>query len=225
MLICFQKINFITHFFLKILPRNCFPWDTAKALQAKLLQACSFGYFGHVWPGTPKVIPSIYRKLSCLFAGKKSASSPHFFWRHCEDMQTYFGHFGHAWQCTPKSDSINLEKTSIFICMLKIFLFEILHFTEYGNLVGQQHLSPWLENQNFARYGIAGNINNNVSLHFRLFLGKTNNKSFWKNPKSVILGPLWALFCLNCGNNDVPRKKGSVSFKRFQLSTIAQNVR
>ena len=104
-------------------------------------------------------------------------------------------------------------------------MLEILHFKEYGNLAGQQHLIPCLENQNFVRYGIAGNINNNISLHFRLCLGKTNNKSFLKNPKNFIWGHFGPFFCINCGNNDVPRKKGSVSFKRFQLSTIAQNVR
>ena len=94
-------------------------------------------------------------------------------------------------------------------------MLEILHFKEYGNLAGQQHLSPCLENQNFVRYGIAGNINNNISLHFRLCLGKTNNKSFLKNPKNFIWGHFGPFFCINCGNNDVPRKKGSVSFKKI----------
>ena len=41
------------------------------------------------------------RKLSCLSAGKKSASFPLLFWRYYEDMQTYFGYFGHAWLHTP----------------------------------------------------------------------------------------------------------------------------
>ena len=64
-----------------------FPWDIGK-----ILQTCNFGYFGHAWPHTPKVISSTCRKLLCLSAGKKSGFSATFFWRFCKYMQTcYFG--------------------------------------------------------------------------------------------------------------------------------------
>ena len=46
---------------------------------------------------TPKLIVSIWRKLWCLFTGKKSTSSLMFFWKYCKEMQTYFGYFGHVW--------------------------------------------------------------------------------------------------------------------------------
>ena len=76
----------------KNLHPSCFPWDIAK-----MLQTCYFGYFGHTWLHTIKVILSTCRKLVCLSAGKKSTSSPTFFWRYCKDMQIYnFGCFEHA---------------------------------------------------------------------------------------------------------------------------------
>ena len=48
------------------------------------------------------MILSTCRKTLCLFAGKKSTSSPMLFWKHCKDMQTYFGYFGQTWLHTPK---------------------------------------------------------------------------------------------------------------------------
>ena len=56
MLICVQKINFITHFFLKILQRN-----------SKL---AILGNFGHAWQHKPKLIVSIWRNLCRLYADK-----------------------------------------------------------------------------------------------------------------------------------------------------------
>ena len=48
---------------------------------AKILQTC-FGYFGHAWLCTAKVILSIYWKLLCLSAGAKNLTSfPMLFWR------------------------------------------------------------------------------------------------------------------------------------------------
>ena len=98
MLICMQKINFITYFFLKIFKKpqhrfeetfdvylqaknqlhpSHFPWDIAR-----ILQICYFGYFGYAWLRTPKVILSGCRKRLCLSAGKKPNSFPMFFWRY-----------------------------------------------------------------------------------------------------------------------------------------------
>ena len=63
--ICRQKINFTFHIFLELF----FYYKDIVNLS---------GYFGHVRLYTPKVILSIYRKLLCLSAGKKSTSSPCF---------------------------------------------------------------------------------------------------------------------------------------------------
>ena len=60
----------------------CSPWDIAKALQIYY-----FGYFGHAWLSTFKVVLSTCRKLSCLSAGKTSAPHPTFFLRNCKFMQ------------------------------------------------------------------------------------------------------------------------------------------
>ena len=38
------------------------------------------------------------------------------------------------------------------------FFLEILHFNEYCNMIGKLHFGTQLENQNFARYEIGGEI-------------------------------------------------------------------
>ena len=60
MLVGMQKINFITHFFLKILQKN-----------SKLVILGNLGMPGH----TPKMIVSIWGNIWHLSAGKKSTSS------------------------------------------------------------------------------------------------------------------------------------------------------
>ena len=93
MLICFQKVNFITHFFLRILQQNSklvtlgnlgipgntyLNWYCSINLKkgkkstshfskdiAKILQTCYFGYFGHARLHIAKVILLTCRKL-CL---------------------------------------------------------------------------------------------------------------------------------------------------------------
>ena len=73
-----------------------FPWDIKS-----ILQTSCFGYFGHDWLRTPKVIISNCQKLLHLSEGKKPTLSSTFFWRYCKDIQTsYYWHFGHAWLCT-----------------------------------------------------------------------------------------------------------------------------
>ena len=59
---------------------SSFTFSLSYIFIAKILQKC-FEYFGHSWLCTPKVILSIYRKLLCLSAGKKSTLSPMLFWR------------------------------------------------------------------------------------------------------------------------------------------------
>ena len=53
--------------------------------------------------------------------------------------------------------------TSIFICMPKMnfiihLYFDISHFKESCNLIGCKHFGPYLNNQNFFRYGFGGEI-------------------------------------------------------------------
>ena len=91
--------------------------------------------------------------------------------------------------------SINLKKTSMFICMPKInfiihFILEILHLKQSCNLIGQQRFSPQLENQNFARYRICAKISTTI-LVFTLGFQKIRKKPY----SGAILGPfaeIWA---------------------------------
>ena len=40
---------------------------------------------------------------------------------------------------------------------------------------------------------------------------------FSKNPKKLMLGPFWALFCLNLGKNDFSWKKGLCQFSNIRI--------
>ena len=114
----------------------------------------------------PKEILSTYRKLFCSCEGKISTSSPPCF---SGDIANIFL-FWVIWACLiahTQNDSINLQKTLMFICMTKIYfiihlVFEILHFKESCKLIGWQHFGPWLENQNFGTYGIGGKISTTI---------------------------------------------------------------
>ena len=114
--------------------------------------------------------------------GKPGYANPKWYYQHVEKLCVHFqakyqlhlhafleileGHanclFWVLWACLVahiQNDSINLSKTSLFICMPKLnfiiyFFFEKLHLKESCNLIGWQHFDPELENQNFARYGI-----------------------------------------------------------------------
>ena len=90
MLVGMQKINFITHFFLKILQRN-----------SKLVILGNLSMPGH----TPKMIVSIWGNIWHLSAGKKSTSSFTFslsYFFIAKILWTCFEYFGHVWLCTPK---------------------------------------------------------------------------------------------------------------------------
>ena len=155
------------------------------------------------------MIVSIWRNLWRLSAGKKSTSPFTFSLRYCKDLANLL--FWTLWACLaiqhPKwyyqvvenfrvylqakiqlhpsrfhwdiakilqlviwvlsaclamytqNDRINLQKTSIFICTPKI---------------------------NSIIWDWSWNINNNVSFHFRLFPGKTNDKMFQKIVKKIL---------------------------------------
>ena len=100
--------------------------------------------------------------------------------------------------------------------MLKInliihFFLEILHFKESYNLIGKQHFGPKLKNQNFARYGIGGEILITILISILDYF-REKSQNFSKTPKKHFWGPLWALFAQIWANMNFPGKKGSVSF-------------
>ena len=66
------------------------------------MQTCYFGNLGNAWPSPSKIIVSICRKLSYLYACSKSTSSVTFFWRYCKEIANLL--FWVIWTCptTPK---------------------------------------------------------------------------------------------------------------------------
>ena len=102
MLICMQKIDFITHFFLKILQRN-----------SKLVILGNLGMSGHT-----QLNDNINLKKHLMFICKQKINFIcHSF---LEILQTcYFGYFEHAWLHT-QNGTINLEKSFAFISKQKI---------------------------------------------------------------------------------------------------------
>ena len=106
MFICMQKINFITHFFLKILQRN-----------SKLVISDNLDMPGHTHLKS-KMILSIWRNLLDLSTGKKSTLSFTFSLRYCKDIANLL--FSVLWTCLAthtQGDTIHLQKTFLFICM------------------------------------------------------------------------------------------------------------
>ena len=75
MLICVQRVNFITQFFLNILQRN-----------SKLVILGNLGMSGH----TPKMIKAIWRNLWPLSVGKSSSSSFTFSLRYYKGIVNFF---------------------------------------------------------------------------------------------------------------------------------------
>ena len=147
MLICIEKVNYITNFFLKILLIN-----------SKLVILGNLGIPGHTH--TPKMVVSLWRNLwryhqatNQLYLSRFLEALQRYFklvvlnmlvipgyahWKLCyqpvenfinyaflEILQRYGNLFCVLWTC--------LQKTLMFICMLKInliihFFLEILHF-------------------------------------------------------------------------------------------------
>ena len=196
-----------------------------------ILYTC-FGYFGHAWLRKPKVILSTCRKLSCLFAGKKSTSPALFFWRYCKDMQTsYFGYFGHAWLHTPKMIvstctrlwclSVCKKQTSSFILFLRYYILKNPAIWLAVPIWGLEFCQIW---------DWWWNINNNISFHFRLFPRKTNDKIFQKIKKpnfGAILGPFsWSkgLSVVRYSNYLPSYKKSAKTIEPFLRKTPSWRV-
>ena len=105
------------------------------------------------------MILSTCRKPLCLFAGKKSTSSPMLYWRYCKDMQTsYFAYFSHAWLHTPK---MIVSTCARLWCLsaCKKHTSSLISFLRYYILKNPGiWLADSIKNLNFARYEIGGEI-------------------------------------------------------------------
>ena len=122
------------------------------------------------------------------------------------------------WACLvvyTQTDRINLQKTSMLICMPKIN-FMIYFFPEIF-----KNPTIWLADSILTHNSSSGifpdirwgsNINNNNCFNFRLFLRKTNDKIFQKIEKKNYFGANLDLFCPNLDKNKFSWKKVYVSF-------------
>ena len=130
MLICMQKLNLVTYFFLKILQRN-------KILVILGLWAC---VVTHTQSDTENL-----QKTFEFICKQKINFIPHVF------LEVRYANLllWVLWTCLTVhtlNDNSNFQKTSMFICMPKInfiihFVLETLNFKESCNLIGQQHFA------------------------------------------------------------------------------------
>ena len=126
---------------------------------AKILWACYFGYFGHAWLHTSKVILSICRKLLCT---QNISFIPDIFLEILQRCANFL--FWILWAClaTHTLKYHFVENFNVYLHAKKNFtihfFLEILHFKDSCNLIGRQHFGPQLENQNFSRFGTSDEI-------------------------------------------------------------------
>ena len=90
------------------------------------------------------------------------------------------------------------------------FFLEIYHFRESYSLIGWHPFGPSLEIQNFARYGIGGEISATILVSISDYFQEKLMTKFFKKPKKkknyfrAILGP----FCPNLGKHECSWKIG-----------------
>ena len=90
------------------------------------------------------------------------------------------------------------------------FFQEILHFKESCNLIGQQYFGPQLENHNFARYGIAGEISITISVFILDYYQEKLTTKLFKKPQKPYFGTVLDPFCPIWAKMNFPGKNGSV---------------
>ena len=132
-----------------------------------------------------------------------------------------------------QDESINLQKTSMFICMSKInfsihFFLETLSFKESCNLICWQNFGPQLEySEIFQIWDWPQNINNNISFHFRSFPKKSNVKVFQKMQKTLFWGH-FALFLPKFGQKWIFLGKRALSVFKYsswlQLCQVSEKT-
>ena len=131
MLVCMQKINFITHFFLTKLQGN-----------SKLAILANLGVGGHTYLKWWYQFEEIFE----VYLQEKTTSFFTFSLRYCKDIAKLL--FWVLWTCLAthiKSDTIKLLKTLMSMRKIKIiihFFLEIWHYKESCNLIRRQNFPP-----------------------------------------------------------------------------------
>ena len=74
------------------------------------------------------------------------------------------------------------------------FFYEILHFKESSNLIGWQHFGPYLETQDFTRYGIGGEILMTILVFILEYFREKLMRKFFKKPSKPYFGLLPSKF-------------------------------
>ena len=110
----------------------------------------------------------------------------------------------------------------MFICMPKpnfiiYFFLEILHFKEFCYLIGWQHFGLYLKNQNFARYGIGGEISTAILLSILDYFQEKLMIKFFKKSEKPYFGTILGTFCQHFGKNDFSWKKWLCQFLDFSM--------
>ena len=71
------------------------------------------------------------------------------------------------------------------------FFLEILHFKKSYNLIGWQHFGPYFKNQNFARYGIGGDISIKILVFILDHFKEKLSTKFFKKSKKTYFGAIF----------------------------------
>ena len=155
----------------------------------------------------------------CLLTCKKSTSSPPFFCRYCKDMQTsYFGYFGHACLHTPTIESTCGTLRCLSACQKYISSFtSFLRFYILKNPAVDCSTVFWpttAEPEFCQIWDWWRNINYNISFHFRLFPGETNDKLFQKIQKNLCWG-YFGPFLPKSGQKWIFLEKGLYQFYKY----------
>ena len=212
MFICRQKMKFIFHGFLEILQRYCKLVLGTLGMHSYIDQNWYYQLvenfrvylqaYNQLHPPSPHVfsgyIVKICKVLILGTLGMPGCTHP------CLVAHT-------------QNDSINLQKTLMFICMPKInfiisFFLEILHFKESCNLMADSILAHNSKTRILPDMKLVVNIKNNITFHFRLFPRKTD-KIFQKIQKTLFRGH-FLIFSPKFGQKLIFLEKGILSVFR-----------
>ena len=161
---------------------------------------------------TAKVMLSICRTLLSLSAAKKLTSSLTFFWRYFRYANLFFCYAHLNWS-DPLAENLNVylhPKNQLHNSLLSWDI----KFLQIFFLQFDWPMALWAIIQEPEFYQIWDwwwNANNNISFHFTLFPGKTDDKIV-QNCSNPMLEPFCALFCQIWAKMNFRGKKGSASF-------------
>ena len=103
------------------------------------------------------------------------------------------------------------------------FFLEILQ--ESCNLIGQKHFGPKLENQDFARYRIGGEISITVLVFTSDHFQEKLITKFFKKSKIPYCGAIFGPFCPNLDKNWFFWKKGLCQFVNITIIYHSLKIR